>query len=311
MIAFQSVSKKYRDVEALRDVSFSVRPGEVVGYIGPNGAGKTTTLRILAGLVSAYQGAVTVDGENVEANRAALHKTLGYLPQDTGFQEWRTSARALMTLGTLSGLETIALKRRVGAVMEMLGITEYADRRINHLSGGTRQKLLFAQAILHDPRYIVLDEPLSGLDPASRFKLKEIVRTARAADRAILFSSHVLADVEDLADRIAIINRGRIVAFGTPAELRAQYGSDTTIEVEMRSQAVEPILASIASGATPSVEAVTPTRALLRYASDQDATTGMQDLLARLSRIDSEVRAVRRVEPSLEEIYISLTEASS
>ena len=310
MISFDTVSKRYRDVDALRDVSFSVRPGEVVGYIGPNGAGKTTTLRILAGLVSGYQGTVTLDGKDVESDRNSLHRVVGYLPQDTGFQEWRTSARALLTLGTLSGLGGDKLKRRVGAVLEMLGIGDYADRRINHLSGGTRQKLLFAQAILHDPQYIVLDEPLSGLDPASRFRLKEIVRTARSADRAVLFSSHVLADVEDLADRIVIINHGRIVAAGTPAELRSQYGSDVTIEIVMRADPVQAVLQSVGASSAASTEIVSSTRALLRYGNEAQASAGMKELLGHLARVEQDVRVVRRVEPSLEEIYIALTEVS-
>jgi ABC-2 type transport system ATP-binding protein len=307
VIEFRSVSKNYGEVRALNDVSFSLHPGEVFGYIGPNGAGKTTTLRALTGLVAGYGGTILLDGSDIENGREDLHRRLGYLPQDSGFQEWRTAAGALTTLGRLSGVDPAKLGRRVNAVLDLLGIREYADRKVAKLSGGTRQKLLFAQAILHDPEILILDEPLSGLDPASRFQMKEIVRAAAADGRTVLLSSHVLADVEDLADRIAIINRGSIAAAGTPAELRAEHGSDNVVEVSVSGGIadVEELLRSVPTPATLH----DPDSSTRRYtfSDDEDATRAMKVLLTSLGSASCNVRSIRRVDPSLEEIYIELT----
>ncbi|TFH04063.1 MAG: ABC transporter ATP-binding protein, partial [Spirochaetales bacterium] len=192
MIEFVSVSKHYGDVAALRDASFAIEPGEIFGYIGPNGAGKTTTIRVLTGLVGSYEGTVRIDGKDIESARHVYHKMIGYLPQESGFQEWRTVRHTLTTFGLLSGMEKQTLQQRIGAILTRLDLTEYAERRIAILSGGTRQRVAFAQALLHDPEILILDEPLNGLDPVSRYQMKEIIRSMASARRTVLFSSHVL-----------------------------------------------------------------------------------------------------------------------
>jgi ABC-2 type transport system ATP-binding protein len=308
LIEFRNVSKRYADAVALQEVSFALKPGEVFGYIGPNGAGKTTTLRILTGLTSGYTGTVTLDGADVEKRRGTLHRSIGYLPQDGGFQEWRTTRRTLMTFGRLSGLDARKLPRRVRAVLDLLAISEYADRRIVHLSGGTRQKLLFAQAILHDPQVLILDEPLSGLDPASRHQMKRIMKVTAEEGRTVLLSSHVLADVEDLADRIAILHRGRIADTGTPAELRAAYQRGVVVEVTATAplRPDDSVFSRI-----PTVERAeqgSPESIRLHFAAGTDADEAIRLVMAPLSESTRGIRQVRQVEPSLEEIYLSLTE---
>lgn len=163
-----NVSKRYRQVVALDNVSLSIEPGEIFGYIGPNGAGKTTTIRILVGLITDFQGQVTIAGQSRAAIRGRLQKILGYLPQEVGFQEWRTVEHALTTFGLLSGLSDSQLQRRIAEVLDLLYLTPVRRKTIAHLSGGMVQKLGLAQALLHNPPLLVLDEPLAGLDPASR-----------------------------------------------------------------------------------------------------------------------------------------------
>ncbi|MHA1356398.1 MAG: ABC transporter ATP-binding protein [Candidatus Heimdallarchaeota archaeon] len=164
IIEFSNVYKSYKDVKALLGVSFSIKKGEIFGYIGPNGAGKTTTLKILVGLLTDFTGEVKVEKELL-ANHQNLGARIGYMPQEVGFQEWRTVNEALVTFGLLSGMDKTDIEKRIPEVLELLGLSESQKRKIKHLSGGMQQKLKLAQALLHNPSILVLDEPLSGLDP--------------------------------------------------------------------------------------------------------------------------------------------------
>jgi len=316
MISFKSISKNYGSVNALRDLSFELARGEIFGYIGPNGAGKTTTIKILTGLVRDYRGEVAIDGTDIRADGVRLHAEVGYLPQDVGFQEWRTVEHALQTFGLLSGLDRSALPGAVDRALERAGISEHRKRRIVHLSGGTVQRLRLAQAILHDPRILVLDEPLSGLDPASRFQVKEIVRDLADQDRLVLVSSHILSEIEGLATRIGILHQGRIREIGTPAELRNRYQVGTVIEVTVRSgtavdwdviagQSVTRVDVQEAGDASPG------TAARLHVDSSIDLDDAIGQIMKRLIHHGIPVRSIRHLQPSLEEVYLSITEESA
>lgn len=233
-ITFQEVSKSYKDVIALENVSFQIHKGEIFGYIGPNGAGKTTTMKILVGLIKKYQGSVFVNGEDISKNQLNLHKILGYIPQEVGFQEWRTVNHVLKTFGRLSGLESSILENRIKAVLEQVGLLEFRYKKVVHLSGGMKQKLRLAQGLLHDPELIVLDEPMSGLDPTSRFQIKNIIISlVKNEDTTIFLSSHILNDVQDIADRIGILNLGNIMKVGTPHELQRDFQVGNVLDIEL------------------------------------------------------------------------------
>jgi ABC-2 type transport system ATP-binding protein len=312
VIEFRDVSKRYGPVHALDSVRFTVNRGDVFGYIGPNGAGKTTSIKILTGLVRDYEGSVLINDSPIESEREAFHKSVGYLPQNAGFQEWRTVRHALETFGRLSALPPARLQRRIVQVTHQFGLTEHLDRRIVHLSGGMQQRLRFAQAILHEPEILILDEPLSGLDPASRAQLKQIIRELSRSKYTIMLSSHVLSDVEDLATRIVILDHGTIRAAGTQEELRAQYGLKTQIEIH------GPGIASAIAGAArldeirevESARDSTDDAAILRIADETDVDRAMQAVLGYVVRRNVPVRSVRHLHPTLEEVYLSLTEAS-
>lgn len=312
MIEFKNVSKRYGSVQALDSVSFTVERGEVFGYIGPNGAGKTTSIRILTGLVRDYEGSVLVGGRPVEEERDSFHARVGYLPQTAGFQEWRTVHHALETFGKLNGLEPARLRRRITQVTHRMGLIDHLHRRIVHLSGGMQQRLRFAQAILHEPEIVILDEPLSGLDPSSRAELKRTIRELSGEGCTIMFSSHVLSDVEDLASRIVILDHGRIRTAGTREELRDRHGLGTLIEVHGPG-----VAAGLADAAAlAEVDAVEPSEsrdgdgALLRIASGVAVDDAMRAVLRFVVDRDVAVRSVRHLYPTLEEVYLSLTEAS-
>jgi ABC-2 type transport system ATP-binding protein len=229
LVELENVRKKYYAQTVLDGVSFDIREGEVFGYIGPNGAGKTTTLKILAGLLTKYDGTIRVAGTDIKQTPA--HALIGFMPQSCGFQNWRTVDSALDSLGELSGVPDEERRKRIPRLLERFDLLDSRFKKVKELSGGMTQKLGLIQALLHEPRLLVLDEPLEGLDPPSRNLLKEVIRERRRAGTTVLFSSHILSDVDDVADRIGILHRGKLATSGSIRELVVGFGLPTEIEV--------------------------------------------------------------------------------
>ena len=233
LVQIENVRKKFYAQVVLDGLSLDIREGEVFGYIGPNGAGKTTTLKILAGLITKFEGTVRVAGHDVLADRNQAHAAIGFMPQACGFQNWRTVQSALDSLGELSGVSDELRAKRIPALLERFKLLDARHKKVKELSGGMTQKLGLIQALLHEPRLLVLDEPLEGLDPPSRNLLKEIIRERQHAGTTVLFSSHILSDVDDVADRIGILNRGKIATSGSIRELVTDFGLPLEIELEL------------------------------------------------------------------------------
>jgi ABC-2 type transport system ATP-binding protein len=199
IVKINNISKKYKDILALNNVSFDIKKGEIFGYIGPNGAGKTTTIKILVGLINKTSGHVFINNYEMPEQKSQAHKFIGYLPQKVAFQQWRTLNHALTTFGKLSGMEKNSIQPRINELLEIMGLTKFKNKKINQLSGGTIQKVGIIQAILHNPSLIILDEPLEGLDPESRYQVKQIFKDLCKNGATVFFSSHILSDVEDVA----------------------------------------------------------------------------------------------------------------
>jgi len=231
LVEIDRLKKVFYGTAVLDEVSFEIRPGEVFGYIGPNGAGKTTTLKILAGLLTKYTGAVRVGGHDVAKERDQAHRLIGYMPQGCGFQSWRTVENALDSLGELSGIPAEARGKRIPELLERFDLLKDRHKKVKALSGGMTQKLGLIQALLHEPKLLVLDEPLEGLDPKSRNLLKEIIRERQRAGTTVLFSSHILSDVEDVADRVGILVRGKLGVSGSLSQLVVDFGLPREIGV--------------------------------------------------------------------------------
>jgi ABC-2 type transport system ATP-binding protein len=231
LLRLRGVTKSYYGQRVLSDVSFDIAQGEVFGYIGPNGAGKTTTLKILAGLIRKFDGEVTIGGADVVRDRTRAHALIGFMPQSCGFQNWRTVESALDSLAALSGVEEGERKKRIPALLERFDLLGARAKKVKELSGGMTQKLGLIQALLHEPRLLVLDEPLEGLDPPSRQMLKDVIRERREAGTTVLFSSHILSDVEHVADRVGILNAGQVATTGSMRELMTAFGWPVVIDV--------------------------------------------------------------------------------
>lgn len=224
MIQFQNLSKSYGDFFAVRELSLQVAPGEIYALLGANGAGKTTALRCLAGLLAPTAGTARVDGFDVRTEKLQAKSRLGFLSASMGLYQ-RLTARELLTyFGKLQGIEKGALRARVDELIELFEIEAFQDRFCGRLSTGQRQRVSIARAVLHDPPAVILDEPTLGLDVLSGRAVFAFMHTARMRDRAVLFSTHQMDEVELLADRVGVVAGGRLVAEGTVSSLIEQSG---------------------------------------------------------------------------------------
>lgn len=227
MIVLEGLTKHYGDLEALSDLSLEVRPGEIYALLGPNGAGKTTALRCLATLLKPTSGTASVGDSDVQRHPLRVRSRIGFLASSMGLYE-RLSARELVTyFGRLQGMDEERLKKRVDELAELFGLDDFRGRYCGRLSTGQRQRVALARAIVHDPSALILDEPTLGLDVLSGETIYRFMAEERSRGKAILFSTHQMAEVELLADRVGVLSRGRLVAEGTVEELLRRTGAST------------------------------------------------------------------------------------
>ena len=231
-IRCENLSKKFGSFQALDGLTLAVDQGIAFGLLGPNGAGKTTALRLFTGLTNPSGGRVWVAGEDVSGRSLQLRSKVGYLPESPAFYGWMTGREFLCFTGELYGLGSAAAKSRAGELLEQVNLTEAADRRVKGYSRGMQQRLGLAQALVHRPEVLFLDEPASALDPMGRRDMLETMLSLRG-QTSVFVSTHILADVERVCDRVAIINRGKTIRTGTIDELRSQQrGSVFELEFE-------------------------------------------------------------------------------
>jgi sodium transport system ATP-binding protein len=223
-VVIENLVKTFGELTAVDGLSLTVPPGEIYGLLGPNGAGKTTTLRVLAGILSASSGRVRVGGIEVSTGSQEAKRRVGFLTGTTGLYA-RLTARELLTyFGRLHGLSRARVAERIEWIARTLDFAPLLDRRCETLSTGNRQRVSVARAVLHDPPVLILDEPTVGLDVLATRFLRDFVRAERGRGKAVVFSTHYLAEAELLCDRIGLMYRGRMLAEGTPASLRAAAG---------------------------------------------------------------------------------------
>jgi sodium transport system ATP-binding protein len=224
VIEIGNLRKSFGAVQAVEDVSFQARDGSVTGLLGPNGAGKTTTLRMLSGLMKPDAGSITIDGVDVLADPIGAQAVMGLLPDSRGLYPRLTPREHIQYFGELRGMPHAQLQQRTEELVTLLGLTEAASRRVEGFSQGERTKVALARAIVHNPRNVILDEPTNGLDIMSTRAMRELIRALRQQGCCVVFSSHIMQEVSALCDRIVVIAHGRVVADGTPEEIRAQTG---------------------------------------------------------------------------------------
>ena len=234
-----------KKVEALRGVTFAVEPGTIYGFVGPNGAGKTTTIRTMMGLIRPTGGSVKILGHAIPS-RAARFK-VGFLPESPYFYDYLTVAELLDLTGRLFGLSHAERTKRADELIDRVGLGRARAQSLKKFSKGMLQRAGLAQALMNDPEVVVLDEPMSGLDPIGRKEVRDLILELREKKKTVFFSSHILTDIEAIADRVAIIARGSLSAQGTPAELiqKSALGVDVTVRI-----AADVAVDDLTSGAT-------------------------------------------------------------
>ena len=226
MIRVEGLAKRFGEIHAVRDVTFSAPDGSITGLLGPNGAGKTTTLRVISTLMAPSGGSATVDGIDAARDRLAVRLRIGMLSDARGLYARLTARENIAYYGALHGLEAAAVRARTEELADWLDMRELLDRRTEGFSQGERMKVAIARTIVHDPPNILLDEPTNGLDVMTTRNLRDIIRRLRDAGKCVLFSSHVMQEVSALCDEIVIVARGAVVARGNAPALLAASGRD-------------------------------------------------------------------------------------
>jgi len=231
MIKAVGLTKRYGDVEALRDVSLEVAPGEIMALVGPNGAGKTTALKLLVGLLTPTAGEAWTGGYDVRRQPFEAKRCLAFLPDQPFLYEQLTVAETLGFIGGMYRLTPSTLRERAEQLVTLFGLEEHWDHRVGQLSFGMKSRLVLIASLLHEPTVFILDEPFFGLDPQTLRLVKQLLMERARLGMAILLSTHQLSVVEDVAHRIAVLSRGRLIALGTWEELRRQHGGERLEDV--------------------------------------------------------------------------------
>ena len=265
MIEVENLSKRYPAGLAVDSVTFSVKEGEIVGFLGPNGAGKTTTMRVLTGFLPPTSGTARVAGHDIVTHSNAARAAIGYLPESAAVYPEMRVREYLAFRARLEGVVGGAVRDRVAQAVDLCLLEEVASRKIENLSKGFRQRTALAAALVHQPPVLILDEPTIGLDPVQIIKIREMIRQL-GRNRAVLLSTHILPEVEAVCDRVLIIDRGRIVAEGTPSELRLKLAGTPIVRASFR-------------GEVAATEALSG----LRGVASVDVVTGPEETRVRLT----------------------------
>jgi ABC-2 type transport system ATP-binding protein len=304
MIEVEGLTKYYGPHPAVTDVSFKVAEGEIVAFLGPNGAGKTTTMRVLTGYLPPTFGKVTINGHDVVDDSLEVRRNIGYLPENIALYPEMRVRQYLAFFGSLSSLRGATLHDAIDRVLATCGLEERADSILATLSRGYRQRVGLAQALLHDPKVLILDEPTIGLDPNQIREVRSLIKSL-AGKHTVMLSTHILPEAEAVCQRVIIINRGHIVAEDTSANLTSQIRSAETIQVRVRGgdDKVAKRLLDL-----PGVKAARPGEDAGSYVVECEVGSSLCPDIAR-SIVNSglDLLELRPVELTLEEVFRQLT----
>jgi len=244
MIEINRITRKFEHFTAVDDLSFTVSEGEVLGFLGPNGAGKSTTMKIITGFLAPTSGSITIDGHNIADDPIAAKSLIGYLPEGAPSYPDMSVLGFLQFIAEVRGFSGDEKNSRVQKVINDVGLHDVALQTIETLSKGFKRRVGLAQAILHDPKVLILDEPTDGLDPNQKHQVRQLIRNL-AKDKIVIVSTHILEEVSAVCTRAIIIARGRIVADGTPAELEARAPADFEVDTQIAPGRLEAFFRSV------------------------------------------------------------------
>lgn len=316
MIEVQNLSKAFGSVRAVDGVSFTVGKGEILGFLGPNGAGKTTTMRVLTGYLPATSGTAKIAGFDVTEQSLDVRRRIGYLPENPPLYPDMSVSAFLDFVARIKGVSSTNRRARVDAALQMANITDKRTELIKRLSRGYRQRVGLAQALVHNPDVIILDEPTVGLDPKQIIEVRHLIKSL-AGSHTIILSTHILPEVSMTCDRVVIINRGRVVAVDTPEGLTAQLRGGEKVQVEVRvppgkdESALRNLVRGLAGVRGLQIHALDSSG---RFRAEIECEKGRDlrsPLAAKIVAQGYELYELRRVALSLEEVFLQLTTAES
>jgi ABC-2 type transport system ATP-binding protein len=307
MIQVDSLSKDYAGRPALKDVSFSVEKGEILGFLGPNGAGKTTTMRILTGYLPPTSGSASIAGWDISTHSLEARRHIGYLPESVPLYKELTVYEYLEYVARLRAIEATERAEKIDLAMEKANVTSVADRIIGKLSKGFRQRVGIAQAVIHEPDVMILDEPTEGLDPRQRSDTRALIREL-GKEHTVILSTHILPEVEATCDRVLIINEGAIVASDTTEGLSGKMKRGQRLEalVAAEDDAIRLALQSLPGVVSVRTEAMPEARRRVLIEGDPDVE--LRNRVAKaLVRADIDLFELRAEAVSLEDVFLRLT----
>ena len=303
VLEVKNLRKEFGDLTAVDGISFEIQEGEIFGFLGPNGAGKTTSISMICGLLSPTAGEVFVEGVSILKNPREVKKRLGVVPQDVAIYEELSARENLSFWGGIFGIGGSKLRSRVDELLEQVGLEDRAKEPTKNFSGGMKRRLNLALGLVHDPKLILLDEPTVGIAPQARRNILDVVKSIVAGGRTVLFTTHYLEEAEELCDRLAIIDHGKILSQGTVGELKTQLGEGSLLTVQGDFQA------AILSEAVTGVEGLMPIeiddkRAMLLVSRDGPGVShSLEGLFSRGLTFDD----ITIKEPNLEDLFLKLT----
>ena len=234
MLEAKGLLKLYGSVPAVQNVTFTLKPGQVLGYLGPNGSGKSTTVKMLTGLLGPTHGQVVHDGRDIHENLLAYRKHLGYVPEEANLYPYLTGEEYLEMVGTLRAMPEARRRKKISTLLELFSLWPHRHVTIGSYSKGMRQRILLIAALMHNPDLLILDEPLSGLDVSSALIIKNLIQALSARGKAIFYCSHILEVVEKVCSHLIILRKGQVIAHGATTEVREQIGKSSLESVFLR-----------------------------------------------------------------------------
>src|SRR5947209_4973250 len=304
MIQAHGLRRRFGELVAVDDVSLSVPDGTILALLGPNGAGKTTTVRLLAGLLAPSAGQATVAGCDLRTDPAAVRARVGLVTDSPGLYDQMTPVAYLDFFGRVYGLDTDTRRRRIGELLDLLDVGGVGTTRMAGFSRGMQQKIALARALLHEPAVVFLDEPTTGLDPLAARAVRDLIVGLKHASRSVVLCTHDLDEAERLADYVAILRRGRIVACGTPTRLRASAGGDSIVHVALGGPcATAAVIAARVTGVVaPRLIQLAAAGPTLAYRTAEPARTN-PEVIASLVAAGAAIVSVVCSTASLEDVY--------
>jgi len=303
-LGIDGLTKRYGSLTAVDSLTLEVDRGEILGFLGPNGAGKTTSINMMCGLLKPDEGSVTLEGRSVSAGDADVRTRVGVCPQEVVLWPILTCIEQLQFVGEMYGFQSGASRRRGEELLDDLGLAEKRDELARALSGGMQRRLNLALALVHDPEIVVLDEPEAGLDPQSRVRVRDYIRSM-ARKRTVIVTTHNMDEADRVADRVAIIDQGRLLVLDTPGALKARVGEGDVVELAL-ADAAEAERAKAALGSVPGLTNVATADGTVKV-SAKAAEHVLPAIMAALASEGLACRDLRLRENTLEDVFIHLT----